>query len=138
MEDKEVVEVLKDKFDKMKLTGSPCPKCGYHQLCPCGSCTNRLPGHMKSWIWIDGEIIKCAACGFQTHADEWEDFSLGEYKLHKALSLAISAIEENERLREALYALAHPDGIIRGPITDGPELDELNAILARPDVKEEP
>lgn len=34
-----------------------------------------------------------------------------------------------EKLLLAVKALRHPDGIIRGPLQDGPELDTLNQAL---------
>lgn len=37
--------------------------------------------------------------------------------------------EAVQGLIDALNALAHPDGIIRGPLKDGPEMDELNAAM---------
>lgn len=39
--------------------------------------------------------------------------------------------EELYLLFQACMALAHPDNVIRGPLTDGPELDLLNAALTR-------
>lgn len=35
-----------------------------------------------------------------------------------------------QTLLDGLNALAHPDGVIRGPLVDGPELDDLNRIKA--------
>jgi len=61
-----------------------------HSACPKG---------MKPWIWIEGEIIQCAGCGFKAHADAWLDIECGDLKFHKAFSFAISALKENEGLR---------------------------------------
>lgn len=35
--------------------------------------------------------------------------------------------------RNAVGALTHPDDVIRGPLLDGPELDELNRVYSLPD-----
>jgi len=39
-------------------------------------------------------------------------------------------VAAGERLAETVDTLAHPDGIVRGPIVEGPELDLLNKALA--------
>ncbi len=100
-EQQKAIEVLKKKREDLKRP-SPCPNCGYLQFCPCESCKDRLPNDMKPWIWVDGELIKCTSCGFTTHVDKWEDFSMEELRLSNALTLAISSIKQNEKLREAL------------------------------------
>ncbi len=41
-----------------------------------------------------------------------------------------AATQQAEKLVEALNALAQPDGKLYGPLTDGPELNELNGALA--------
>jgi len=58
-----------------------CPECNYPQYCPCESCQARgkTPEGEKPWIWIDGEFIKCAKCGFTAHADWWEDRDMRKF-----------------------------------------------------------
>ena len=68
---------------------------------------------------------------------------IGQYSNETKTGELNSVLDENERLlriverlRGAINALTHPDGVIRGPLIDGPELDELNESLAydgRPD-----
>jgi len=53
-----------------------CPECGYEQYCPCEHCRDLCPPKHKKWIWIDGELIKCANCGITKHADWWLDKSM--------------------------------------------------------------
>ena len=69
----------------------------------------------------------------------------GEVKERSAaLSLALDSLEDAQELarkaeaeraglrevQEACEALTYPDGVIRAPLLDGPELDELNQRLA--------
>ncbi len=49
-----------------------CPKCNYKKYCPCKHCKDKLPKNMKAWIWIDGDLVKCANCGETAHVDRWE------------------------------------------------------------------
>lgn len=49
--------------------------------------------------------------------------------LRNAFPALLRELEAARKVIEAANALAHPDGIIRGPLTDGPELDALNAAL---------
>ncbi len=51
-----------------------CPQCGHEQTCPCKACQARKPTD-KPWVWVDGEFIACGNCGYQNHADWWEDQS---------------------------------------------------------------
>ena len=59
-----------------------CPKCDYPQYCPCKSCQDRgtMPEGFKPWVWIDGENLQCANCGFKARADWWEDRELRSYQ----------------------------------------------------------
>jgi hypothetical protein len=67
---------MKPAFDLI----DKCPQCGYKQVCPCGTCTKRRKKDkedldIKPWIWIDGELVKCANCGLIKHAGWWEDWA---------------------------------------------------------------
>jgi hypothetical protein len=59
-----------------------CPECGYEQECPCSNCQARLHKNskIKPWIWVDGELIKCANCGLLKHADWWMDVEMKQYE----------------------------------------------------------
>lgn len=67
-----------------------CPKCDNEQYCPCKNCIERSKGQ-KTWIWVDGNTIKCAFCGLTEHADFWETEA---WKQHKKL---IAEKEESKR-----------------------------------------
>jgi len=62
---------------------SICRRCGYPQYCPCPNCHSALPDGKKPWIWIDGEDIKCARCGFTQHVDKWQDDEVEAIKKEK-------------------------------------------------------
>ena len=57
-----------------------CPKCDYPQYCPCEVCAKTNPNDMLPWIWVDGNLIRCASCGLTLHADQWLDIEVQEYK----------------------------------------------------------
>jgi len=54
-----------------------CPECGNEMFCPCETCKSRH-GQEITWIWIDGEFIKCGHCGLTYHADKWLDIEMLE------------------------------------------------------------
>jgi hypothetical protein len=61
-----------------------CPQCGEDQYCPCSNCKDSYSKGKKTWIWIDGELIKCAGCGLTKHADWWMDAEWKEFKANQA------------------------------------------------------
>ena len=68
-----------------------CPKCGYIQWCPCKNCKDKFtPKDVKPWIWVSGELIKCAECGLIASGDWWQDVSWFIFKRkdieHKEIS----------------------------------------------------
>jgi hypothetical protein len=56
-----------------------CPKCGYFQRCPCSSCESRNTMPEKPWVWLTGETISCAGCGFTESANWWADKEMDQY-----------------------------------------------------------
>ena len=56
-----------------------CPQCGEEQFCPCKSCAIDFSKGKKCWIWVKGDLIKCAFCGITKHADWWMDESYKQF-----------------------------------------------------------
>jgi hypothetical protein len=57
-----------------------CPNYKKELVCPCKLCVKRREkGKFDLWIWLDDdETIKCPLCGFETHADYWQDYKINQ------------------------------------------------------------
>jgi len=69
-----------------------CPDCKKELVCPCKSCIEgRGEGEFDMWIWLeDGETIKCPLCGFEAHADYWQDYEMKEWYKKREKELQIN------------------------------------------------
>lgn len=59
-----------------------------------------------------------------------EDYAKLSTQYAKAMTRRVALENQRDWLLGALGALEHPDGVIRGPLLDGPELDVLNVVIA--------
>lgn len=67
--------------EKEGVRVSHCPKCGYEQYCPCPNCIGEaIRKEKKPWINLEGDLIKCANCGYTAHCDKWLDHEWEEFK----------------------------------------------------------
>lgn len=61
-----------------------CPQCGNEQYCPCKNCKETHSKGKPTWIWVNGDTIKCSFCGLIKHVDFWEAEAWKQYKQLKA------------------------------------------------------
>ncbi len=61
-----------------------CPQCNNEQYCPCINCKETHSKGKQTWIWVNGDSIKCSFCGLTKHADFWETEAWKQHKQLKA------------------------------------------------------
>lgn len=79
----------------------------------------------------DRAVMSCSLTQALHRADVvGEDYAKLSTQYAKAMTRLFAFENQRDWLLDALGALEEPDGVIRGPLLDGPELDALNVVIA--------